>query len=169
MSPTPPTLHFPNHQSFLTEGDDGGFGGVDGDPDDGGGGPADPGDLSAGGDGEARSHEPWLDNLHELIEDYAEAEVVDGEKPRFDAKALGSPYFPWKDLTELLVCLWALVTRPSRSSLQLLLDLLRYKDSSGRRFKPDDVPESAEHLISEARKRLPLLRLVRRAVEGKDG
>ena len=72
------------------------------------------GDSSAAGERGARAREPWLDELHKLIQDYLGAEVVDGERPEFAFEALGSPYFPWKSLTELLVCLWAIWTRPSR-------------------------------------------------------
>lgn len=169
---TPMPRHLlPDLQLLRTKGgygDD--FGHGDGDPHHGGGEPAEWSASSpATGKGGARLREPWIANLHELIEEYVAAEVVDGEDLRFDSDALGSDYFPWATLTELLMCLWAMTTRPSRKSLQLLLDLLRYRDRKGRRINPKDVPKSAEHLISRARKRLPLLCLVRRNVKGKDG
>lgn len=89
------------------------------------------------------------------------AEVVDGEDLNFAGLALGSRFFPWANLTEMLVSVWAIVCRPSRKSLQMLLDLLRVEDSEGGRFDPRDVPESSEHLVSRMRRRLPLLPVVR--------
>ena len=42
----------------------------------------------------AKGHAPRIENLHNIIQDYAEAEVVDGEKPKFVAgapRARGQP------------------------------------------------------------------------------
>lgn len=41
------------------------------------------------------------------------AEVVDGEDLNFAGLALGSRFFPWANLTEMLVSVWAIVCRPS--------------------------------------------------------
>ena len=110
---------------------------------------------------------PWLENLHKLVAEYLQGKVVDGEKPRFDAGALPSPHFPWRNITEMLVSVWAIITRPSRKNLQMLLDLLHVEDSAGNRFDPRDVPRSAEHLIRRAREKLPLLPVICREVKGK--
>lgn len=137
----------------------------------------DRGDYSVDGFGEPETAEspespkkpPWLEKLHELVKEYLEAQTIDGNDLKFVYSALESPYFPWENLTEMLVAVWALTCRPSRKSLQMLLDLLRVEDSQGCRFNPRDVPRSAEHLISRMRQRLPLLPVVRREVEGKRG
>ena len=117
----------------------------------------------------ARARALWIEQLHNITLDYVEAEVVGGEKPTFSPGALDSPHIPRKSLTELLVCEYAIHTGQSRTSLQLLLEVVHVEDSSGNRFDPRDAPESAEHLISRSREKLPLLRLVRRKIEGKDG
>eukprot|EP00752_Nemacystus_decipiens_P016129 g14422.t1 len=112
---------------------------------------------------------PWMVDLHKLVKEYAEAEVVDGADLEFLYSVLESLHFPFENLTEMLVVVWALVVRPSRRELQLLLDILRLQDGAGNRFNPEDVPRSSEHLISRAGQRLPLLPVLRRNVAGKDG
>lgn len=118
---------------------------------------------------DAPGSSPWLEDLHKYVREYVGAEVVDGDNLRYVPDAVGSPYFPWANLTEMLVSVWAMICRPSRKSLQKLLDLLRVEDSSGCKFDPRDVPPSAEHLVSRMRTPLPLLRVLRRVVRGKGG
>ena len=154
-------LHVCNGFTTGFDGGDVGCGGGDSTPVDGGEG------TSPTIEPQAPGHAPRIENLHKIIQDYVKAEEVEGEKPKFVAGAVVSPYFPWASLAELVVCVFAIHTRQSRKSLQLLLDLLHLEDSQGNRFDPRDAPQSAEHLISRARERLPLLRLVRRKVEGK--
>lgn len=129
--------------------------------------------MCAGDRGPEESNDPdeipWLGNLHEYVAEYLNARVVDGDDLRFSWSARGSEHFPWETLTEMLVSVWALVHRPSRQSLQMLLNLLRFVDRRGRRFDPDDVPRSSEHLISRMRQRLPLLRVCSRLVKDKAG
>ena len=57
--------------------------------------------------------------------------VVDGDDPRFSFDALGTDYCPWVNPTEVLLPVWALAHRPSRHSLQMLFDLVRYADTKG--------------------------------------
>lgn len=124
------------------------------------------GDLNAG---EPDDEPPWLEELHELMEEYDTAAVVDGDRMWFDFEALGGDYFPWRNITELLVAVWAIVTRPSRRSLQMLLDFLRFEDSTGRGFDRAEVPPSAEHLVSRMRHRLPLLPVLKRNIKDRAG
>ena len=164
-----PTEHVPTQNQGGANGDVGSDGqGAGGVESDGGGA------KSAGGGGEPDADAPgglppWLENLHKLVKEYAEAEVVDGDDLEFIYSELKNPHFPFDSLTEMLIAVWALVVRPSRKELQLLLDILRLKDRHGNRFNPEDCPRSSEHLISRVRKRLPLLPVLRRKVEGKDG
>lgn len=51
----------------------------------------------------------------------------------------------------------------------MLFDLLRFVDSTGSGFNPIHVPESADHFIAKMRKRLPLLPVYGRDVDGKNG
>lgn len=118
-----------------------------------------------GGEGDM----PPLKDVHKKVPEYDGAKCVDGEDPQFVYEALRSKYFPWRNLTELLIGVWAVIHRPSRKSLQTLLDLIRFVDREGGRFRPDDVPRSAEHLISRMRKRLPHLPVFERLIKDKEG
>lgn len=133
-------------------------GGSDNDENDGGQEPAD-----------TRPKAPWIEELTERISSYMDAECVDGEDLRYNNEDVGGEYAPWPNLTQLLVHVWAILTRPSRKSLQILLDLLRYQDPRGCRFNPEHVPRSSEHLIARGRKLLPLLKVLRRKIKDKDG
>lgn len=119
--------------------------------------------------GASTADPPWLEELHTFLKEYRNAEVVDGDNLWFDYESWGGEYFPWRNITELLISVWALVCRPSRRSLQMLLDLLRFVDSTGRGFDRRHVPASAEHLISRMRRRLPLLPVFKRKIQDKDG
>lgn len=110
-----------------------------------------------------------LGDLHNHVPEYLNAEQVDGEHLRFSRRAVGSDYFPWSELSEMLISIWALVYRPPRASLQMLLNILRFVDSTGGCFNPTHVPASADHFISRMRKRLPLLPVYSRNVAGKNG
>lgn len=114
--------------------------------------------------GEEEEEPPWLEDLYKFVEEYDDADVVDGHGLWFDYQSRGGDYFPWRNVTELLVAVWAIVTRPSRRALQMLLDFLRFEDSSGRGFDRRDLPASAEHLVSRMRRRLPLLPVLKREI-----
>ncbi len=118
---------------------------------------------------DARPKAPWIEELTEKISAYMDAECVDGDDLRYNNEDVDGDYAPWPNLTVLLVHVWAILTRPSRKSLQILLDLLRFQDPNGCRFNPAHVPRSSEHLIARGRKLLPLLKVLRRKVKDKDG
>lgn len=92
--------------------------------------------MRGGDDGESAdgSDLPELKHLHNFVPEYSDAKCVDGGAPKFRFEAVGSDYFPWRNLTELVVAIWAILHRRSRKSLQMLLDMLRFVDSRGRGF-----------------------------------
>ena len=92
--------------------------------------------VGSGEGGESGMHD--MKDLHKLVEEYLQATCVDGADLRYFQDALGR-YGPWKNLTELVIGVWALIERPSRKSLQKLLDLLRFVDEAGSRFDPRHV------------------------------
>ena len=143
--------------------------GFDGGAGDSGGNHDDAHSESSASPGQSRA--PFLEKLHELVQEYVGADCVDGDVAdlRFIAEAVGGDYAPWPNLTRLLIYVWAILTRPSRKSLQLLLDLLRYRDRNGCTFNPDDLPASSEHLVARGRLLLPLLKVLQRKVTDKDG
>lgn len=76
-------------------------------------------DKGSEGEGGDEDGLPHLKDLHKEMPEYKDAKCVDGAKPTFAFDALGSEYFPWRNLTELLIGIWAIIYRPSRKSLQI--------------------------------------------------
>ncbi|CAB1118504.1 unnamed protein product [Ectocarpus sp. CCAP 1310/34] len=110
-----------------------------------------------------------LKDMHKTLPEYKDAECVDGVDPQFLIDALRSRHFPWRNLMEQLIGVWAVTHRPSRKSLQILLGLFSFVDRQGYRFRPEDAPRSVEHLISRMRKRLPHLPVFERTINDKNG
>ena len=121
----------------------------------------------AGGRTDARERRLW--ELHEAICEAEGAVTVEGSaaKLRYQTKAANSPWYPFRNLSRLLLAQFCDQYKVSRVMLEGILAMLRFVDvESGERFNVDDL-EGVHHEHFRARNRpyLPLLQVVKRKVE----
>ena len=119
---------------------------------------------------------PSLENIHRVVGAKLGAVCMEGRSTKarpFAAQSVNS-YRPFKNLTEMLLFIFAVKHQLSRVAMNDLFSILRFADGvqgdgegEGATFDAQHVPANGEHFVSRLRQYLPLLEVWVRDVPAK--
>ncbi|CAB1115463.1 unnamed protein product [Ectocarpus sp. CCAP 1310/34] len=117
----------------------------------------------------AKSASPRRQRIWELHEDHMQnATVVEGGAAnlRYNKDAKGSKYYPHRNLSVMLLNLFADKHQLSRAVIEGLLTMLRFKDEDGDKFNIEGLSGvHHEHFRARSRRYAPLLLQLKRKVK----